>query len=94
MASPRITVGERRGLIALIIVFIIATVLLCWRDRALSRAAHDAAVQPIDVPTASSAPLSTDTSSTVSKRKKKASTRQRKEPAPMPVRHPRDERVD
>ncbi|WP_300935779.1 hypothetical protein [uncultured Muribaculum sp.] len=32
MSLPRITAGERRGLIALIIVLCIVTGVLCWRD--------------------------------------------------------------
>lgn len=43
MTSPRITPGERRGLILLIILLLLATLLLCWRDAALTR---DTAVPP------------------------------------------------
>jgi len=98
MSSPRITSGERRGLIVLIIILAIVTLLLCWRDRSLRHHAdglsgsHAVSVEAMaDSLLVSS---SQDTASIVRGRKVKRKKRERKAtPAPA-TRSPRDERVD
>lgn len=88
-SSPRITAGERRGLIVLLIVIIIATVLLCWRDRTVAPPTPEPSVTYESIP----APIPDSNATNHPRRKSKRRAPKATSPAPSP-RSPRDEQVN
>lgn len=99
MPPPRITTGERRGLIALLILLIAFTILLCWRDRSLSyrheEITQDRAISPIDhIDTLLDISSSADTTLAPRRRRRKAVGIKHATGRPVPMRSPRDERID
>lgn len=99
MSPPHITVGERRGLIALLILLVAATGLLCWRDRSLSHATdqitHDCAESPAaHIDTLLDIPSKADSSTVTRRRRRKADGSKQPVDRPVPQRSPRDERID
>lgn len=99
MPPPRITTGERRGLIALLILLIAFTILLCWRDRSLSyryeEITQDRTISPIEhIDTLLDISSSADTTLAPRRRRRKAVGIKHATDRPAPMRSPRDERID
>ena len=102
MALQHITDGERRGLILLILVLVAVTILLTWRDRSGSHGSAGQSESSYTSVTVTDSVvvsvLGTSVADTVSprpERRRKGASRVRKESSrSLPVRSPRDERVD
>lgn len=99
MPPPRITAGERRGLIALLILLIALTILLCWRDRSLSHRhediTQDRAISPTEhIDTLLDISSHADTTLAPRRRRRKAAGIKHVTDRPAPMRSPRDERID
>lgn len=99
MPPPHVTAGERRGLIVLLILLVVATGLLCWRDRSLNHTveqiAHDRAESPAaHIDTLIDISSKSDSTLTPRRRKRKAGGSKQSADHPVPQRSPRDERID
>lgn len=103
MSLSNITAGERRGLIALIVVLCLVTAALCWRDFAVTRAAIEpcgAAVPPdsvIDSVRAAQsgvAPFGGIERKAEKRMRQRAKSADKTRKSQSPMRSPRDERVD
>lgn len=107
MSLQRMTAGERRGLILLILLLLIATVLLTWRDNTVSSRSDGPSESSVESSAETSAEAGSaadavssfvlDDSVTVGdrRRRKAANSPQKDKIRPAPAtRSPRDERVD